>query len=224
MQKQEWSKEDRIVWEKNLAEIVSEQTAKIPGLDTYRNEDDYGGVTRYNRVNNLSKDIEDNTAEIEFDCETMSITEGVILQKLENHYLDSTVPGYKAATAYFYGTGELVAGVGVEKGGHAFIVSAITGNIIEGTADGLIPADPDGFENETYKEASPRSMSQSFEDLAQGKLFISKNADTAYGGFIFEKPAEQLMRVINNEYYGGISPDDPPDVQIRKMMIAITLG
>lgn len=188
LEKPEWTREDRVEWERHTSEIVSDEMAKIPGLADYRIEPATSMVNeqkkdplaefatakeRITGVNGLAADIEANAGNIEFDCETMSITEGVVLQQIEDNMLPqaAAVEGsMKQSSAYYYATG-MVTFLDDENpapGGHAFIVSSATGNIVESTAR------PDNMQF-AYQEMQP---GYSFEDFIGGRMGM--NPDTLY--------------------------------------------
>jgi hypothetical protein len=172
LEKKEWSREDRVLWEKKTSKIVSDEVDKIKGLDTYRLEDGKG-TRRAIRLNDLAADIENDTKTIEFDCESMSAVEGVTLQRLENKFLPEDAPqnDYKKQSNYFRAGGSAVFNAGDKPGGHAFIVSSATGNVIEATAH-----------DSQYKEAV--NPNYSFDDFATGKLTAyGEKADHYYGGY-----------------------------------------
>tara|TARA_R110002124_G_scaffold129483_1_gene290961 strand:- start:257369 stop:259174 length:1806 start_codon:yes stop_codon:yes gene_type:complete len=177
LSKEVWSKQDRASWEKFISEATSAKIAEVPGLDSYRLQRKAPGSDLYDQgtaekraqhVNELSKDIENGTGTIEFDCETMSIVEGIILQRLEHEALPSKAndqDGYKYAANYFYASGNAAPDYeGDTQTGHAYIISSATGNIIEGTIEGRY-----GVYNEHIDDKF------TFESFVDGKPFIGKD-------------------------------------------------
>lgn len=147
-----WTLEDRVQWEYYLSGIVSDELNKIPGLDEYRTQSAFpwfNSPSRDSDANELSDDIENDTENMEFDCELMSIIEGSILQRVENSLLpkpDETQDEFKRIGNYFYAQSQLSSADDnpYESRAHAFIISSLTGNIIEATADpdAAIPRHP----------------------------------------------------------------------------------
>lgn len=194
--KDSWSREDRVAWEKGVSEIVNDEHKEIPGLSNYRNStdvDDYPDVERRaSRLNDLSSDIENETAYIEHDCESMSVLEGVILQQVDNAFLpESSESGdFKVSSNYFYMTGRTNFNPEYNgDGAHAFIVSSATANVIEATAS-VSP----------YNENINPEME--FSDLINGDLIIN-NDGSIYGGYHYS--LEELTRVRFDR--GEISTD-----------------
>ncbi len=185
LKKNSWSHEDRVVWEKGVSEIISDQVHSIAGLKEYRSsspsENLSGGhevANRGNTLNYLSQDIKDGTSKMEFDCEQMSAVKGALLQMADNHFLGggNENSGLKKSHDYYYTTGN---SYGKDDGGalfvgHAYITSSATGNIIEATRDA-----------DNYLEGRT-----TFEEFASGKkmqVVVSgdlKHDLTAYGGSV----------------------------------------
>lgn len=147
-----WSREDRVAWERSVSAIVNDEHLNIPGLSQYRNvaemvddpENPEEKIQKYldverraTRLNDLAVDIENSTQTIEHDCETMSIFEGVILQQVDNALLpdEASEGDLKKASNYFYTVGRINSyGEGMGRDSpHAWVVSSATANIIEGT-------------------------------------------------------------------------------------------
>ncbi|GJL84310.1 MAG: hypothetical protein DHS20C02_00850 [Micavibrio sp.] len=149
LSKETWGKEDRVSWESFVAESVTKHTQSVPGLDEYR---EFNGQKTVH-LNDLSKDIEYNSDKnlhghgFEFNCRIMTLTKGIVLQRIEDHqdpdgsYLlprQSSGPGdYKAATDYRYMEGDVAFGPPSRESqsGHGYIMSPETGSIIESTGD-----------------------------------------------------------------------------------------
>lgn len=143
--KSEWDMKDRIAWEKEFALTLAEERHHTPGLDAYRSTGDskFHARVRSAKINDLSKDIHDNTAFFEFDCEQMTAVDGIIMQKIEDGVLPAQSPSLKKAAPYIRATGliymELDTFLGqgdpMVVGNHVFLISSLTGNIIESTAN-----------------------------------------------------------------------------------------
>lgn len=115
-------------WEAKVSAIVSEEVQKTPAFDTYRTKDQTApNIKDLTRLNDLSEDIDNGTHTIGFDCKEMSIVEGALLQQTESHFnrIDKK--------DYYYAGGRMSTDSSDPARGHAFIISAATGNIIEST-------------------------------------------------------------------------------------------
>lgn len=152
LQKDSWDRDDRIAWERDASRIVSEIAAETPGLDDYRyvesGKDLLTAESRPPLLNALSDDIDAakngdfvNTNMIEYDCEAMAITEGLILQRVENALLPDNAPTgeFKQSFDYFTVSGQRYNGLAedqLSKGGyHQFNVSSATFNAFEPTVN-----------------------------------------------------------------------------------------
>jgi hypothetical protein len=190
LEKDQWTREDRVAWEREVSTIVSEEHNNISGLDNYRNvsnSSQYPDVERrVTNLNDLSYDIENNTQTLEHDCETNSIVEGVVLQQIDVEFLPdaSEVGDYKEASNYFFVRG----GVSFDQSDtstlyHAYVVSSGTGNVIEATND------PDKNSSSQYLESSRDDYS--FEAFIRGDVATFNNSEYAYGG---DLKAEDLIQ------------------------------
>ena len=206
-----WDREDRIEWERGVSEIVSEEVDKIPGLDQYRTpeydaitgEADLSGSapTPTFRLNDLSSDILAGTSEREYDCDIMAVTEGAIIQQIEDTHLPDQAAAegsLKQASAYYMASGELIVinpdVMGTEPGYHAYIVSSATGAIIEATAD----------PSEMQTSYIAPLAGYDFNDFVEGDTFFSPgdamyihDADSYEGDF--ERVWEELYGGFENE-------------------------
>lgn len=194
LKKDHWTREDRVSWEKGVSEIISEEHNKIPGLNEYRNEvnkEEYPTVERRaTRLNDLSQDIKNDTKTIEHDCESHSIVEGAILQKMDNKFLPengASEDDYKIQSNYFYAVGNVNFSKSNPKiGGHAFIVSSATGNVIESTND------PDDKYGPAYKKNLDPNFT--FEEFVKEGISVNKDG-TIYGGYNLDSNAASLIRI-----------------------------
>lgn len=223
LEKDNWTMEDRVAWEQRTSQIVSDEMDKIPGLGEYRIAQDNIPITtlpgdpkpplpvddplvdsmtadrRATEVNSLSMDIANNTGIVEFDCETMAITEGSVLQRIEDRFLPdgAVIEGsFKQSSSYFYagGISADIVSLGdentiIDPGGHAYIVSSATGNIIEATAD---PSKP-GI---SYKSLQ---SGYDFEDFVSGRLAVAD--DRVYATAATPEILEQGQEDLNNIPY-----------------------
>lgn len=176
LDKDSWSREDRVQWERSVSAIVNEEHLKMPGLSAYRNgsmvndpENEGEKIPAYptverraSRLNDLSLDIENDTQTIVYSCETMSVFEGVILQQIDNEMLPDSAPDgdLKEGANYFYVVGRVNFEVGksVSDIPHAWVVSSATTNVIDGAAA-----------INSYRENV--NVEATFEDFVRGDVF-----------------------------------------------------
>jgi len=231
--KNSWDMQDRETWERSVSEIISEEVDKIPGLDNYTNTvDDF--AERAKNLNDLSINIADpdfaeqNYIYPEVECETLTLIEGSVIQRADNHFLpDEALPGdLKVSSNYFYATGKVsfFADNG-DVGGHAFIVSSATTNIIEATND---PSE--SFESAYRVNDNP---DYSFDDFVRGQP-ATFDRGSVYGGDNLNAFVAKGMQgyLSDEEIYdkidpGRVQPDHPPEVhalaEIKKMMESHTI-
>ena len=160
--KPEWDYDDRATWESHVSKIVSEEMNKIPGLDTYRIEK-MGNIARTRDLSYLGVDMRDGTTVIEHDCETMRSLEGIVHTQVDKELLPEEGKNdndLKRGGAYVAANGSVKYSIDQETGGHAFLISTLTGNIIEGTAD------PD----DGYLPYNDTGVDYSFADFIAGRL------------------------------------------------------
>ena len=188
LNKESWSREDRVIWEREVAEIVNDEHKAIPGLRAYRNTSDrelYPETQeRVVRLNDLSADMENGTRRLEHDCETHAKLEGIILQQVDNHFLPDMAPDedYKQRSGYFYVVGRVnFSPTQTGSGSHAYLVSSATTNVLEGT---------NTLAGYTYKENTNPNMS--FKDFIDGGIIINTDG-TMYTGYHYSR--EDLLQV-----------------------------
>lgn len=135
IEKENWTDADQRIWDR-IVSIYVQEIDEQPGLDEYRTfgVEDYDPFQFRRRVNDLSSDIDNDTQEIEYDCEAMSITELALMQSMANEFLSG-----EQRPLYYYVTGEVFQHGQDEIGEHAFgiSVSPRTLNVlgvIEGTS------------------------------------------------------------------------------------------
>ncbi|MAR56649.1 MAG: hypothetical protein CMM93_05650 [Rickettsiales bacterium] len=170
LKKASWDQKDREQWEKALAETVSQHHYDTPGLRDYRITKELPcrstALERAVTINDLSSDIKDATESIEHDCETMSMTEGIIVQQLEDHLLPQPTKNndesYKFAASYYYASGAVNWHANYPNFVlHAYLVSSATGNLIEAT-------------HTPRHAASPYHKTQAdFSEVAEGVMALS---------------------------------------------------
>lgn len=134
LQKHPWDKEDRIVWENTLTNICIREMRSIPGLDTYRTDSDTN-IQRDRSLNRLSIDIDNRQQRrFEFDCEQMSLTLGIAMQRVESILLPSgtSARDLRLASSYYFVSGVVISeeNGSSQRDGHAYNISSATGNII----------------------------------------------------------------------------------------------
>ena len=188
-----WGHAERVQWERGISEIVSEEMAQVPGLDSYRSTAIPGypeTSLRAQFINAVSGDIENGTRSVEFDCEAMSVVEGSILQRLDQHFLPRrTIEAMqegdlKMQHNYFYATGQVSFNPNDDTaGGHAFIVSSATGNVIEATNEPNVH-----FFSPYIESADPE---WNFDRFVRGEVFEGSNL-YVYGGDLESYLTERL--------------------------------
>lgn len=156
LEKESWTDTDQQQWDALVLSYVQAINV-VPGLDRYRTQGDENEnqLLRPLRLNELSEDMDNGTYNIEFDCEAMTLTELVIMQKVANELLSD-----EQRPLYFYSTGEIEQGDN-DIGRHAFGLSVsprtqkVLG-IVEGTASFLSYAQPhEEILFEDYVEGEP---------------------------------------------------------------------
>lgn len=194
--KEVWDRDDRVNWERRMSDIISKEMDKIKGLDKYRTEtNDDDKTTRDENMNTLSSDIENNETAYEFDCEAMSIIEGITIQQAEHallpHSEDCNI--YKAVADYYY-----VAGTRSDSHsdqmeyGHAYIVSGITGNAIEATSD------PSNSHRGPYRESIDPDYT--FDHLVNGIPLVTQKGENGvvYGLDMTPRIANYARHLAND--------------------------
>lgn len=208
LKKTVWSIKDRVSWERELSQIVSEERHQIPGMKQYRSTSDSEHPARFRAksLNELASDIVHNTDNIQFDCEQMSAVDGIILQRVENSALAGNI-GLKAPASYLRVTGFLFTEWDqwqIEDpfvaGNHVYLMSPITGNIIEATADPI--------EKETvYRE--PVKGAWSVQDYLSGRDLVvhADNKYVVYSSAYDNKNARRLISPFKEWSYLEKAPE-----------------
>lgn len=157
VEKESWTDEDQQTWDRLVLSYI-QAVNTVPGLDRYRtqgDDEDENNLLRPLRLNELSKDMDNGTYNIEFDCEAMTLTELMIIQKVANQILSD-----EQRPLYFYSTGEIEQGDN-EVGRHAFGLSVsprtqMVLGVIEGTSTFLSYAQAhEDISFEDYVEGEP---------------------------------------------------------------------
>lgn len=194
-----WGDYGRELYERILAEAVSERVDAIPGLGDYRitreiSEDFSVAKRRATNLNDLSTDIENNTTDIEYDCEAMSVFEGTLMQAVENEILEGGT-GLKSPHNYYYtpsnleffATDKIARGEEIDLGGHAYITSSATGNIIESTYDPSL---------HTYCPYSKTQGNYTFADAVAGSPAVTGHGNVymsyTFSPEVMERRAEAI--------------------------------
>lgn len=226
LSEEEWTKDERAVYEETISNIVTDEVDKVPGLDRYRTPDFEFNTDPTTRnvtlLNDLSEDIEHHTSNVRFDCGVESMIKGIIIQQIENEMLPSVANdgGYKSAMPYFLAT----------NWNHAFIFTP-AGNIIEATADPSIAAyqayikGPGNtleqfikgrytFDGDSSYNSS-RFLNQSEEIWAKNNDKLERQGQLEYGQTIFNKDQLQAMaknfggRIFDAGEYGFVMIEKP---------------
>jgi hypothetical protein len=171
--KQDWTAQDRTIWDKTVANIIADVVSHTPGLSQYRTMG--GKVKELRHLNDLSKDITNGTINDEFDCEAMSVVKIILQQRMADSFLS-----HAQKANYFYVSGEGELSLYDDKpGGHAFIIVEKDGQV-----EGVIEA------TEDYNVFLPLAASVSFSDFAAGKEIVTRNGGV-YGFEFTHDQAEQ---------------------------------
>ena len=194
--KDSWDMNDRVAWEKNLTELVSDRVTTDLKLGDYRNAADtkkYGNIVPLSDLTQLQED-EGSLKQHEWDCKAQSAVKGVIIQMAENNLLPPAArPGSeKSAGTYYEMNGEMQQDAS-GPGGHAYVASSRTGNIFEAT-NGLYKNNlhqtpgPDAFRSLTVGAADDYSAgldvtvygAGSHSDGGMNNAFNNASHDPAY--------------------------------------------
>lgn len=220
MRQPHWDRAERVQYERRLAEFTEEEMSRIPSLGLYRmhtahTENDPLAqllgrmVTSTPNLNDLSRDIDNNSARFRWDCSRQSAVQGMIMQMVENDLLPQAAePGnLHVRSNYFRAIGVFEAfegqsprdGMPPNDGSHAWILSSATGNIIEATAENPRSA---------YMEHIDPSFS--FERFALGQPFISRTGEVYKnfalpGSFSFVRDEHNFQINFNlRDFYDAI--------------------
>ncbi|MBI1300226.1 MAG: hypothetical protein GC137_01075 [Alphaproteobacteria bacterium] len=215
-----WDRQDRVEWERFISEAVSKHLAETPGLESYRHKD-FDDSTFYNSsvetsanslipakpkkplsLNDLSYDVETGKNVHEFHCKMMAVTEGIVLQRIENKHIclnegDLSECNWKNRGNYFLVPGKLFNWD--SPGGHCFIVSGLTGNVIEATV---------GPKHTTSSYMESHDENNSFQSFIDGKTFITSSYDSLYTSrffhseFDFINDVDKSGATLINDYSG----------------------
>ncbi len=185
LQHPHWSQEDRFDWEQKLAKLITEETAKIPGLDKYRSFKE--GAQDIQSLNELAPDITNGSRTKRWDCFTQSIFKGIVAQRIENHLLPATGPAHEwhRAQSYFLIPGFVAWDQrDTDFSSHASILTPL-GNMIEAAADNT-PPNPRG----DYI-ISPHTLQTL---VGQDKPYISPNSNFRIYGYWGNKSPKALQK------------------------------
>lgn len=207
-----WTLEDRKIWEREVGDLVLENLHQIPGLSSYRYISEKYPETTHRPVvlNELAQDIDNNTDNVEFDCEEMSATAGSIIQRIENSLLpDDVEPGnLKVASNYFLFTGKASWDKYDSSVNHAYIVSSATGNIIEATSEPW-----KGNSMGSYIEST--NPNHHFDNFAKTGYFVAKNGSVYMAGspipFLYPSlpTVHDHVRLLDGQYDDLFDNIDP---------------
>lgn len=217
-----WDMSERVLWEAKLADITSYELAnfEFDGHKPFQNyrvfpgdrEDgaDVGGhetaQARAVKLNDLAIDVLTGQDALEFDCEAMTLSELFVMRLVEAKHLpqDISPDNLKGNALYYYAAG--FALFPENSGGHAYGISSVTGNIIEGTASPL------------HKTGMPYKITnaEGFSDHVLGKRIVARDIDI--DGYV----VRDLKTGVS--IYGPL-PSTQPDqeqemIQIREGIIA----
>lgn len=205
--KDTWSYKDRCQWERMTSEIVSKRHDEVIGLDKYRTEGD-DPVKREADLAKLGEDVGKTNPKYEHDCESMRSIEGIVLSLIEKkepalRSNPSQDGDYKIKGNYIAVNGGVKFSIEQETGGHAFLISSLTGNIIEGTAD------PDDNRLSPYNDTGEN---YNYADFIAGKL-----AATQY--IQFDDPANPSAMSFSVAVYGSYNGDGDDGVVAERQKL-----
>jgi hypothetical protein len=124
-----WDRSSRELWEANLAQIIGDEFYKNPLFNQYR---DTGDVLAGGIVTVANVDINGLTPESRFACTEMSILHALMQQLVENEFLQPGGDSLRTRGQYYLATGTVTSSAPID-GRHAWVVSSLTGNVIEST-------------------------------------------------------------------------------------------
>ncbi len=210
LNKPEWTYDDRTTWESRVSNIVSARFDEIPGLDSYRNAIQYDGVTRITDFKDMAPDIENGTSLFEYDCETTRSLEGIVLTLLEQEEAklsDQTLKNdnYKVKSNYIAVNAGVKFSINTPVSDHAFLMSSLTGNIIEGAAD---PKRDGDWGTLAYRDTGKEF---SYADMVAGKLAVSQSIYIAS-----DDPSNASKMVFSLSVYGTRHGEGDADVIQRR--------
>lgn len=202
-----WDKVAREAWEAELSRLVSEEVASDPLLANYRTSPE---VRRTQNLNQLKT----NTS---FDCVTMSMVEGRLLQSLEDQWLGDRAPSdasdLRRPSQYYIAAGFTRAPdpentKTLTGGGHAFLVSSLTGAVIESTQVRGVP----------YRKSVHSDYG--FNDMLAGYSFVGTPVKIGNGKLEFaitSNPVAATNTIYNVGFEG--TPDSVARINARSAAI-----
>jgi hypothetical protein len=182
--KPSWSMRDREQWERSIAHIARDAIHDEPRFGPYR-------LDRKKAMTPIS--LTDITKDTNFHCEPMAALTGVIVQKLENHFLEPSddKTNLKRRTDYYLTGGVLYESAyqknrkpvdhnkAIAEGEifHSYVVSPITANYFEGTVGR--PAGWHAAAESPYKKNDVKGYT--FEDYLAGFPMFANRAGFTVG-------------------------------------------
>jgi hypothetical protein len=208
MAKPHWNAEDRNFYDKTISKIISREVETVKGLDTYRSYQSALGQFLKGKksyataeqnikyLNELSSDIEAGTHAKRFDCGPMTLTEGIVRQRIEDKYnfLSKTAPqgDYKKSSAFWHATGGASSRSG-KYSNHAFMITPAM-QVVDGEGDHW---NPDFIFLRVVNQTT-------LEQFAAGKPLILDNG-VVYGGTFNDISPHQAARSEFFEVQAGRS-------------------
>ncbi len=183
----EWSDEDAEEYNTLRKQKYEEAVARSPALSKFLKEEtkhDPGlAETDPAHLNKVSDDMKNGTHKVTVKCEELALIKGAVMQDVEDGVLpkksdtDDVTGNKKYAANYYYVADHSNSDPDNPKpGGHAYVVSPVTGNVFETTAD---PSEGQS----TYRKAT--DPKHGFKDTVAGKpaVYVDKDGDKSiYGG------------------------------------------
>jgi hypothetical protein len=207
MGKTHWTSQDRDKYDAIVSLIISDEVDKYQGFRDYRttdpalNPNGINDVRDISTINVLSEDLVTGKAMHLFDCGAMSLTKGIVRQRIEDNHdflpKAGAIDDYKQAMAFHFASGGVSGqsfGLNGRTGGHAFILSP-TMQVIEATARGG---------DSPFRRVTNGTT---FEQFANGKPLILADG-TVYGGSYDDFGQHQSYRNLAAAVNAGLRDDD----------------
>lgn len=206
-----WGKSERQQWEAEVSRIVSSRVGSDDLMKEYRTLSE--SVSRTSDLSNLAQNSS-------FDCVTMSMVEGKLLQAVDDKLLKSkhasqSEENLRRPSQYY-----IAAGVmsypdpenpkQLTGGSHAFVVSSLTGAVIEATAGATIRPQKAGAQGVFSTSNTPYHLSidhhYEFADMIAGYSFRGAPVRQGLGGaleFVIPDGASAHAYTIYNVGHEG---------------------
>ena len=206
-----WSKEDRMKWEALASNAISNAMAADPLLGKYRAAYQEG-ITALGDLNKLTKDKE-------FDCNSMAVVESRLITDIEKETLpafsrDKANSGdYRMQGQYYVATG-LVSTSGVKAAAHGWVVSAMTGSVIEATHS-------PGKERTISSYLRPLNEKYTFDHFVAGYPIMTQPMIVKDGKLTAQFPSDSPHHIDRVYSYNPGFAGDAADTELVKRRMGI---